>query len=112
MIHIMQMLYLGWKFSIDQQIGNLQKRCLLCQFLNGISSILQNALVAINEADCTLHHGRVLICWIIECNPRMSLVGEGLEERGRNGMIMDGNGGLCASAMINDSEIFWISRYG
>ena len=82
---VVRFAYFCWEFSIYQQVGDLQERCPLCQFLNGITSIMQDALVAINETDSTPHHRRILIRRIIEGNPRMSLVGEGLEERGRNG---------------------------
>ena len=40
----------------------------------------------------------------------MSLVGKGLEECGRDGEVIDGDSGFGASAVINDGEIFWVSR--
>ena len=43
--------FLGWKLTPDDKICHLKKTALVSENFNGISPILKNSLVSINEAD-------------------------------------------------------------
>lgn len=66
---------LGWQFSPEDKICDLHEGALLGQYLDGISSILEDSSISIDERDGGGTGDGVHVSWII-CSEHLSLVGE------------------------------------
>lgn len=66
---------LGGQFSPEDKICDLHEGALLSQYLDGISSILKDSSISIDERDSGGTGDGVHVSWII-CSEHLSLVGE------------------------------------
>ena len=64
-------LLLGREFARDEKIGDLEVAALFGELLDGISPVLQYALVAVDERDGALACGGVHECGIIRHHPEI-----------------------------------------
>jgi hypothetical protein len=54
---------------VQQQIGDLEKGRVLCQLLDGIAAILENALIAIDIGNGAATRSSIEEPWVVACQP-------------------------------------------
>src|SRR5207249_8879386 len=90
---------------MDQEIGHLQKGAALGQFLDRVTTVAKNALLAVDVGDGASAAGRVEKGWIVADYPRTGPVRRDLLEfGGRDRAIPYGNFVAAAGAVIDDGE--------
>src|SRR5690348_5364230 len=98
-------LFARGKFAKNNQIGGFEIAASLGQFLNGVSAIAENTLIAVNEGDLALAEGRIIEGGIVAHHAEVVLIQLDLAEvESANRIFRDGYFVGFTGTIVGDGE--------